>query len=200
MTIKVFDLACDAEHGFEGWFASAEAFDQQAGRRLIACPLCGSTQVRKLLSAPRLNLGASAPVGDPEHARMRQAPVSPGSSGPGARPGASGGDRNGMRAGDGPARDAAPPGGRDPVPAPPADGIDPVRFQRLFLAMARKLIESTEDVGERFVEEARKIHYQETPGRAIRGSATRDQAAELREEGIEVFALPIPESLKGPVQ
>ena len=66
--------------------------------------------------------------------------------------------------------------------------------------MARKIIESTEDVGDRFADEARKIHYEEAPGRAIRGSATREQAAELHEEGIEVFALPLPESLKGPLQ
>lgn len=66
--------------------------------------------------------------------------------------------------------------------------------------MARQIIESTEDVGDRFVDEARKIHYQEAPERAIRGSATREQAAELSEEGIDVFALPLPDSLKGPLQ
>ena len=72
MTMKVFDLACHADHGFEGWFGSADAFDEQARRKLIACPLCGSTTVRKLLSAPRLNLGAAAPSGGPAAGNRRR--------------------------------------------------------------------------------------------------------------------------------
>ena len=50
----------------------------------------------------------------------------------------------------------------------------------------------SEDVGKLFAEEARKIYYQDTPPRSIRGSATRIEAEELREEGIPVFSLPIP--------
>jgi hypothetical protein len=50
----------------------------------------------------------------------------------------------------------------------------------------------SEDVGKGFAEEARKIHYQETPQRSIRGVATRTEAEELHEEGIPVFSLPIP--------
>ena len=50
----------------------------------------------------------------------------------------------------------------------------------------------SEDVGKGFAEEARKIHYQETPQRSIRGVASRAEAEDLREEGIPVFSLPIP--------
>ena len=49
----------------------------------------------------------------------------------------------------------------------------------------------SEYVGERFSEEARKIHYEETPARGIYGEATRDEARALSEEGIEFFPLPI---------
>jgi hypothetical protein len=105
-------------------------------------------------------------------------------------------DRARRRRGPGPGPDAADGGDAPAAPAP----VDPARLQQLFLAMARKLIESSEDVGDRFVEEARKIHYQEAPGRSIRGAATRQEAAELRDEGIEVFSLPLPVSLKGPLQ
>ena len=45
--------------------------------------------------------------------------------------------------------------------------------------------------GQRFSEEARKIHYEETPARGIYGEATRDEARALSEEGIEFFPLPI---------
>jgi hypothetical protein len=48
-----------------------------------------------------------------------------------------------------------------------------------------------ENVGDRFAEEARKIHYNETEERGIYGNATRDEAVALMEEGIEVAPLPV---------
>ena len=59
---------------------------------------------------------------------------------------------------------------------------------------------NTEDVGERFAEEARRIHYGEAEERGIRGQATPDEAQSLRDEGIEVFTLPLPAALKGTLQ
>ena len=61
--------------------------------------------------------------------------------------------------------------------------------------MIEHLIANTEDVGSEFPEEARKIHYQEAPERKIRGSASREEVEELREEGIEVIAVPVPRHL-----
>jgi hypothetical protein len=55
-----------------------------------------------------------------------------------------------------------------------------------------KVIENTEDVGRAFPEEARKIHYKEAPERHIRGSASSKEVDALRDEGIEVVALPVP--------
>lgn len=54
------------------------------------------------------------------------------------------------------------------------------------------IVESSEDVGPRFPEEARKIHYGETDERRIRGTASVQEIDALRDEGIEVAALPIP--------
>lgn len=51
--------------------------------------------------------------------------------------------------------------------------------------------ESSEDVGERFPEEARKIHYGETDARGIIGQASADEVRELIDEGIEVAPLPV---------
>ena len=48
----VLDLCCDKDHRFEGWFGSADAFEGQLARGLVECPACGSTQVRRLPSAP----------------------------------------------------------------------------------------------------------------------------------------------------
>lgn len=58
--------------------------------------------------------------------------------------------------------------------------------------MVDRIIETTEDVGAAFPEEARKIHYQEAPERRIRGTASIREVDALKEEGIEVVALPIP--------
>jgi len=58
------------------------------------------------------------------------------------------------------------------------------------LAKLREIVRNTEDVGERFPEEARRIHYQEAPERAIRGQASREDALALTEEGIAFSSLP----------
>lgn len=58
--------------------------------------------------------------------------------------------------------------------------------------LVEHLIANTQDVGDAFPEEARRIHYKEAPERRIRGNASRDDVVEMREEGIEVIALPIP--------
>jgi len=54
----------------------------------------------------------------------------------------------------------------------------------------RETIRNTENVGRRFPEEARKIHYEEVAPRAIRGHASTEEAEALREEGIEFASLP----------
>ncbi|HEX8480609.1 MAG TPA: DUF1178 family protein [Allosphingosinicella sp.] len=49
----IFDLKCEpGGHVFEAWFASSAAFDEQQGRGLVACPLCGSGRVSKAPMAP----------------------------------------------------------------------------------------------------------------------------------------------------
>jgi hypothetical protein len=73
-------------------------------------------------------------------------------------------------------------------------------LQSQWLRAVRQVMNSTEDVGERFPEEARRIHYGEVEERGIRGKASKEDADALREEGIEVMALPLPDAVKGPVQ
>ena len=62
------------------------------------------------------------------------------------------------------------------------------------------MLANTEDVGERFADEARRIHYGEAAERGIRGQATPDEREALRDEGIEVMPLPLPAALKEPLQ
>jgi hypothetical protein len=73
-------------------------------------------------------------------------------------------------------------------------------LQARWMQMVRHVIENTEDVGARFADEARRIHYGETAERAIRGQASADEREALRDEGIEVHPLPMPAALKNPLQ
>ena len=64
----------------------------------------------------------------------------------------------------------------------------------------REVMANTENVGDRFVDEARKMHYGEAEERSIRGQATREQTEALLDEGISVMSLPLPASLKETLQ
>jgi hypothetical protein len=152
MALKVFNLGCDRQHSFEGWFSSSEDFDMQMQRGLLTCPVCGSSKVEKLPSAPYIG---SSSVTDPA------------------------------------AKAATPVAAAMPTPA---------QMQAMFLRMAREVAASTEDVGERFAEEARRIHYNEAPERGIRGVASKDEAEALADEGIAVMPLPFGDLLKDPLQ
>lgn len=83
---------------------------------------------------------------------------------------------------------------------PPMSEEMQAELQSALAKVVRHVLASTDDVGDRFAEEARRIHYGETDERAIRGRATADEAKELVEEGIELMAIPIPEHLKNPLQ
>jgi hypothetical protein len=89
-------------------------------------------------------------------------------------------------------------GTREARPEPAAP--QPADLQAAWLAGVRKLMASTEDVGERFPEEARRIHYGEAPHRGIRGQATPEEREALSDEGIDTMAIPVPRALDGPVQ
>lgn len=154
--MKVLNLQCAHQHGFEGWFASEDDFRQQLERGLLSCPICGEPSVQKLPSAPRLNLG---------HARE-----------PAERP----------------APAVAAPGSVDMAAAPALQG--------LMLRALRELMDKTEDVGERFADEARAMHQGEIEQRAIRGRTSPEVALELIEEGIDVLPLPALPSIKETLQ
>jgi hypothetical protein len=161
-----YRLKCEKRHEFEAWFSNAAAFDRQAKRGQVSCPRCGTSKVEKAIMAPSIVKGA-------KRKRAAKAPEKAPEKEPAT------------------AEAAAPP-----APAPQAAQAELHRLAahgELAKAM-RKLrteIESkSEYVGPRFSEEARKIHYEETPPRGIYGEATREEAQALSEEGIEFFPLP----------
>ena len=92
------------------------------------------------------------------------------------------------------ARAPAPTAEPSPAPQLPSDASQAAAW----LQRMRQAVAQSEDVGERFTEEARKMHSGETVQRAIRGQANLDQTLQLLEEGIPV--LPLPPALKEPLQ
>ena len=151
-----YTLICDRKHEFESWFADSAAFDKQAKRKLVACPVCDSVKVEKAIMAPRVA------------AKKGRVPIE-------------------MPA---PAADA--PATAAPASAPVAM-ISPIEqeFRAKLKELREQLVKNSDNVGEKFPEEARKMHYGETEHRSIYGEATPEDAKALAEEGIEFHPLPI---------
>jgi hypothetical protein len=63
-----YQLRCDQQHEFDGWFPSSAAFDKQAGAGLVECPHCGGVKVVRALMAPAVASRDSAPVAAPQPA------------------------------------------------------------------------------------------------------------------------------------
>lgn len=171
--MKVLDLQCSRQHSFEGWFGSEDDFQSQLARGLVECPLCADKGIQKLPSAPRFNFGGHpAPTG--------QAPA-PSSASVATAP-----------------QDL--PGHPAQNEAADLRGGMYSSTQAVFLKALRQVLAQTEDVGSRFADEARRMHYGEAEARSIRGQASTKEVASLVEEGIEVQALPMLPMLKETLQ
>ena len=55
MSIK-YQLTCDEEHKFEGWFPSIEDFENQSAKGQLLCPMCDSTKVNRDIMSPRVKV------------------------------------------------------------------------------------------------------------------------------------------------
>ena len=84
---------------------------------------------------------------------------------------------------------AAPSSGATAQSRPPSGDIT-AGLPAELIAKLREVVQKTENVGTRFPEEARRIHYEEVPARPIRGQASADDAKALEDEGIEFSAVP----------
>jgi len=55
--VVIYDICCDNEHQFEGWFREPDDFNRQLEDGLLACPVCGSHDVRKLPTGSKILVG-----------------------------------------------------------------------------------------------------------------------------------------------
>ena len=124
-----YSLQCVGEHEFEAWFSDSAAYDKQRKKKLVECPVCGSTEVKKQIMAPSVRSSDKA------------------------------------------------------VPAEVAAAKA--------AAEIRQHIETTHDyVGDKFAEEARKIHFKDVEARGIYGEATPAEIKSLTEDGVPIAAMP----------
>ena len=161
--MKVYNLACPLDHRFEGWFASEEDCLAQQDKDMLACPVCDSTNITRMPSAPRIAKSSSMALTNPNEDIGKTS---------GEVVALTGNDHSNLEA----------------------------QVQAAFLKGMHELMVRSEDVGSSFAEEARKIHYKEAPERSIRGQTTLDEAESLRDEGIEVLAVPMMPAFKNTLQ
>lgn len=149
-----YTLACDKGHRFESWFADSAAYDKQAKRKLVSCPVCGSAKVDKTIMAPRVSTSK-------KRARTTDAP--------------------------------APVAAENTQENSQVAMISPQEqeFRTKLKELRQHLTKNSDNVGEKFPEEARKMHYGETEHRSIYGQASPQDAKEMLDEGIEFHPIPV---------
>ena len=140
--------------------------------------MCADKGIHKLPSAPRLNLGGHPAPGAAAGQGTQNAPST--ASAPRVREGTA--------------------AARAETLTSVVSGASSPAEQAAFLKALRHVVAHTEDVGERFADEARRMHYGEAEARSIRGQASAREAVELVEEGIDVMPLPLPLAIKETLQ
>jgi hypothetical protein len=155
-----YALICDQRHEFESWFANSDAYDKQAKRGLVTCPLCGSAKVEKAIMAPRLaRTDASVAAAESSEAAETPAEATP---------------------------VAAPPEKSQVAMLSPQEK----ELRQKLKELRDHLTRNADNVGQKFPEEARKMHYGDIEHRSIYGEASPDEAKALAEEGIPFHPLP----------
>ena len=148
-----YTLRCEQDHSFESWFQDSAAYDSQAKRKLVTCPVCGSAEVAKAIMAPRI-VGKKG---------REKAP--------------------------------APVEATAPVETPATESTPLMMAQERELRAKIKelrdhIVKNADNVGERFPNEARAMHYGDKEHRPIYGEASPEEARALVDEGVEVSPLP----------
>jgi hypothetical protein len=160
-----YQLICDQNHEFEGWFQASAAFDAQAESGLLRCPLCDSGQVKRALMTPNL----ASP--------KRRKAIEPPLADPAPKP------ADAALAKPAPPQQSAPPTKSEQVQAFGAALAELRRLQQ-------KITKDCRDVGDNFAEEARKSHYGEAEAEGIYGRTTHEEREALEDEGIDVLYMP----------
>ena len=167
-----YQLICEKEHEFEGWFQSSDAFVEQCAAGILSCPFCETVNVRRALMAPNLASPKTHKSQVTAEATVEATGEVTAEASTGAGP-------------------ASPP----PVSVS-GSGMPPeamVKMRELVVEMRElqsRIKKECRDVGSDFAEEARKIHYGEAEPEGIYGEVSETEREQLDEEGIEIMQMP----------
>ncbi|MEH6725602.1 MAG: DUF1178 family protein [Hyphomicrobiales bacterium] len=195
-----FSLQCSDAHRFDGWFRSGDDFLTQQKRGLLACPECGTTSVEKALMTPSVpkksNQTASMMEQDAAEAEAKPVPSAPSAPGPvSTTPPPQGNLSQAPQSHQPPQSPENSQSLQSPQgPQNPFAGLPPELRGKVMTAVREwrdSVIANSENVGPRFAEEARKIHFNETDERPIYGEASAEEVHELLEEGVACAPLPV---------
>ena len=169
-----YSLRCDQGHDFEGWFRNSDDCEMQTREGHLQCPYCGSTVIAKSLMTPSVS-GTRSQDNDQAHD-------------PNLGLG-HGLDHSQAAEGDGPSQ--ALEEASLPVPSLGNRNLEQGQMQQMLRAFRKHVVANSDYVGDKFAEEARKMHFEEAEPRGIYGEATVDEVKSLADDGIDCLPLPI---------
>ena len=156
----LYRLRCSKGHEFESWFKDSKTYERQEKKSLIGCAVCGEAKVSRAPMAPRLNKGGGKGAKTVEVEKPAEAKPAP----------------------------AAPSAEQQQMAA--LSRHMPKELREALLKVRAEVEKNCEHVGDKFAEEARKIHYGESDKRGIYGETSDEEAEALADEGIEFGRLP----------
>ena len=160
-----YQLICDQNHEFEGWFQASAAFDAQAESGLLRCPLCDSDQVKRALMTPNLASPKRRKAIEPPLAEPAPKLANPTLANP-----------------------TPPQHSASPTKSEQAQAFGAALAE--LRQLQHKITKDCRDVGDNFAKEARKIHYGEAEAEGIYGQTTQEEREALEDEGIDVLDMP----------
>ena len=156
----IYDLACEYEHAFEGWFKNADDMLDQQKSGLLTCPFCGSSNISKKVAAPKVSRKSNTVTSvKPNEAGQISGKVTKGVA-------------------------------SENVVTAEASAAKFAKLQNMLGKVHDYVDQNFQDVGNRFAEEAISMHKGETEEKNIKGTVSKEQMEELVEEGVEAVALP----------
>lgn len=156
----IYDLVCEFEHAFEGWFKNADDMLEQRESGLLTCPYCDSSKISKKVAAPKVSRKSNT-----------SDTVMPNQTGQ-----ISGKITKGI-----PSKDIVTAEG---------SAAKFAELQRMLGKVHDYVDANFQDVGNRFTEEALSMHKGEVEQKNIKGTVTSEQMEELAEEGVAAAVLP----------
>jgi hypothetical protein len=159
-----YALICDRKHEFDIWFSSSGDYDKQRKRGLVTCPVCDSKKVAKAIMAPAIGRAGRKDSDTPGDAALPAAATA-----------------------TSPAEAVSVPGTENVAMVSPQE----VAFRAKLKELRDTLVQNAENVGKKFPETARKMHYGEIEHRSIYGEASPQEAKEMHDEGIDFHPLPV---------